>query len=171
MCNLDCGVATRLWDCLLPCSTCVCVRVHCFACDLRFCPACRSRGPFVVKVCRGNLQILSNCRSIQSGRQRIDLGGNCKRIQRPGVQGTCLRQIVDDCLPYRAVETRTVRAMTRSLDPKCPDFGRKAIISKVRRCPENCSVLAIVFNMFFPFVEVANADIAMWKLWRARLEK
>ena len=63
------------------------------------------------------------------------------------------------------------RAMTRSLDPKCPDFGRKAMTSQVRRCPEYCSVLAIVFNMFFPFVEVANADTAMWKLWRAGLEK
>ena len=74
------------------CCFAVSVRVNCFACELRFCPACRSRGPLVVKVCRGNLQVLRNCRSIQSGRQRIDLGGNCKRIQRPGVQGTRLRQ-------------------------------------------------------------------------------
>ena len=33
------------------------------------------------------------------------------------------------------------------------------------------TVLAIVFNMFFPFVEVANAGTAMWKLWRAGFEK
>ena len=46
-----------------------------------------------VKVCRGNLQVLRNCRSIQTGRQRIDLDGNCKRIQRLGVQGTRLRQL------------------------------------------------------------------------------
>ena len=46
-----------------------------------------------VKVCRGNLQVLRNYRSIQSGRQRIDLDGNCKRIQRLGVQGTRLRQL------------------------------------------------------------------------------
>ena len=87
------------------------------------------------------------------------------------IKRTIAKWIAADCLPYRTVETGAFRAMTRSLDPKCPDFGRKAMTSQVRRCPEYCSVLAIVFNMFFPFVEVANADTAMWKLWRARLEK
>ena len=87
------------------------------------------------------------------------------------IKRTIAKWIAADCLPYRTVEMCTFRAMTRSLDPKCPDFGRKTMTSQVRRCPEYCSVLAIVFNMFFPFVEVANADIAMWKLWRAGLEK
>ena len=59
------------------------------------------------------------------------------------------------------VETRAFRAMTRSLDPKCPDFGRKAMTSQVRRCPQYCSVLAIVFNMFFPFVGVPNVGTGM----------
>ena len=80
------------------------------------------------------------------------------------IKRTIAKWIAPDCLPYRTVETHTFRAMTRSLDPKCPDFGRKAMTSQVRRYPEYCSVLAIVFNMFFPFVEVANAEIAMWKL-------
>ena len=30
---------------------------------------------------------------------------------------------VTDCLPYRTVQTTAFRAMTRSLDPKCSDFG------------------------------------------------
>ena len=63
------------------------------------------------------------------------------------------------------------RAMTRSLNLKCPDFGRKAMTSQVRRYPEYCSILAIVFNMLFPFVEIANAGTAKWELWRAGLEK
>ena len=87
------------------------------------------------------------------------------------IKQTIAKWIAVDCLPYKIVETHTFRAMTRSLDPKCPDFGRKAMTSQVRHCLEYCSVLAIVFNMFFPFVEVANADTTMWKLWRARLEK
>ena len=40
--------------------------------------------------------------------------------------------IVADCLPYRIVETRTFRAMVKSLDPKCPKFGRKALTAQVR---------------------------------------
>ena len=87
------------------------------------------------------------------------------------IKRTIAKWIAADCLPYRTVETATFKAMTRSLDPKCPDFGRKAMTSQVRRCPEYCSVLAIVFNMFFPFVEVANAGIAMWKFGRAGLGK
>ena len=87
------------------------------------------------------------------------------------IKRTIAKWIAADCLPYRIVETRAFRAMTRSLDPKCPDFGRKAMTSQVRRCPEYCSVFAIVFKMFFPFVEVANADAAIWKLWHVGLEK
>ena len=87
------------------------------------------------------------------------------------IKRTNAKWIAADCLPYKIVETRAFRAMTRSLDPKCSDFGRKAMTSHVRHYPEYCSVLAIVFNMFFPFVEVANADTAMWKLWRAGLQK
>ena len=37
--------------------------------------------------------------------------------------------IVADCIPYRTVETHTIRVMTWSLDPKCPDFGREAMTS------------------------------------------
>ena len=85
------------------------------------------------------------------------------------IKRTIAKWIAADCLPYRTMEMRVFRAMTRSLDPKCPDFGRKAMTSQVRRCPEYCSILAIVFNMFFPFVEVANAGTAMWKLWRTGL--
>ena len=44
--------------------------------------------------------------------------------------------IAEDCLIYRTVKTHTSRAMTRSLDPKCPNFGRKAITSQVGHCLE-----------------------------------
>ena len=87
------------------------------------------------------------------------------------IKRTIAKWIAADCLPYRTVERHALRAMTRSLDPKCPDFGRKAMTSQVRRCPQYCLVLAIVFNMFFPFVEVANVGTAMWKLWRVGLQK
>ena len=87
------------------------------------------------------------------------------------IKQTIAKWIAVDCLTYRIVETRTFRAMTKSLDPKCPEFGRKAMTSQVRHYPEYYSVLAIIFNMFFPFVEVANAGIAKWELWRAGLEK
>ena len=87
------------------------------------------------------------------------------------IKQTIAKWIAADCLPYRTVETCTFRAMTRSLDPKCPNFGWKAMTSQVRRCPQYCSVLAIVFNMFFPFVEVPNVGTTMWKIWRARLQK
>ena len=39
--------------------------------------------------------------------------------------------IAADCLPYHTVQTTAFRAMTRSLDPKCPDFGRKGITVEV----------------------------------------
>ena len=45
------------------------------------------------------------------------------------IKRTIAKWIVVDCLPYRTVETVAFTAMTRSLDPKCPDFGRKAITS------------------------------------------
>ena len=62
-------------------------------------------------------------------------------------------------------------AMTRRLDPKCLDFGRKAIISQVGHCLEYCSVLPAFFNMFFSINEVANACIGEWKQWHAAIEK
>ena len=65
------------------------------------------------------------------------------------IKRTIAKWIVADCLPYRIVEMRAFRAMTRSLDPKCPDFGRKAMTSQVRHCPEYCSVFAIVLTCFF----------------------
>ena len=79
------------------------------------------------------------------------------------IKRTIEKWIAADCLPYKTVETHAFRAMTRSLDPKCPDFHRKAMTSQVRRCPKYCVVFAIVFNTFFPFVEVANAGTTMWK--------
>ena len=48
------------------------------------------------------------------------------------LQRTIGKWIAADCLPYRTVETPAFRAMLKSLDPKCPDFGRKAITSQVR---------------------------------------
>ena len=87
------------------------------------------------------------------------------------IKQTVAKWIVADCLPYRTVEMCTFRAMIRSLDLKCPDFSRKAMTSQVRLCPQYCSVLAIVFNMFFPFVEVADVGTAMWKFWCAVLQK
>ena len=63
--------------------------------------------------------------------------------------------IAADCLPYRTMETAMFRAMTRNLDPKCPDFGRKAITSQVGHCLEYYSVLPEFLNMFFPIIAVA----------------
>ena len=76
-----------------------------------------------------------------------------------------------DCLLYRIVETCAFKSMTRSLDPKCPNFGGKAMTSQMRHCPKYYLVLAIVFRMYFPFVEVANTATAKWELWHAGLEK
>ena len=45
------------------------------------------------------------------------------------IKRTIAKWIAADCLPYRIVETCAFRAMTRSLDLKCPDFGRKAMTS------------------------------------------
>ena len=46
------------------------------------------------------------------------------------IKRTSAKWIATDCLPYRTVETTAFRAMTRNLDPKCPDFGRKVITSQ-----------------------------------------
>ena len=51
------------------------------------------------------------------------------------IKRTIAKWIAADCVSYKTVEMRTFRAMTRNLDPKCPDFGRKAMTSQVRRCP------------------------------------
>ena len=45
------------------------------------------------------------------------------------IKRTIAKWIAADCLPYKTVETRAFRAMTRSLDPKCPNFSRKAMTS------------------------------------------
>ena len=45
------------------------------------------------------------------------------------IKRTIANWIAANCLPYRIVEMRTFRAMTRSLDLKCPDFRRKAMTS------------------------------------------
>ena len=71
------------------------------------------------------------------------------------IKRTIAKWIAHDCLPYRTVETAAFRAMTRNLDPKCPDFGRKAITSQMGHCQEYCSVLPEFLNMFFPIIVVA----------------
>ena len=43
------------------------------------------------------------------------------------IKQTIAKWIAADCLPYRTVETAAFKVMTRNLDPKCPDFSRKAI--------------------------------------------
>ena len=48
------------------------------------------------------------------------------------IKRTIVKWIAADCLPYRTVETAAFKAMTRNLDPKCPDFGRKAITSQLK---------------------------------------
>ena len=71
------------------------------------------------------------------------------------IKRTILEWIAADCLPYRIVETAAFKAMTMNLDPKCPDFGRKAITSQVGHCHEYCSILPEFLNMFFPIIAVA----------------
>ena len=71
------------------------------------------------------------------------------------IKGTIAKWIVADCLPYKTVETTVFRAMTRNLDPKCPDFSKKAINSHVGHCLEYYSVLLACLNMFFPIIAVA----------------
>ena len=68
---------------------------------------------------------------------------------------TIAKWIATDCLPYKTMETAAFRAMTRNLDPKCPDFDRKVISSQVGHCPEYYSVLSAFLNMFFPIIGVA----------------
>ena len=71
------------------------------------------------------------------------------------IKRTIAKWIAADCLPYRTMETAAFRAMTRNLDPKCPDFGRKAIDSQVGHYHEYCSVFPSFLNMFFPIIVVA----------------
>ena len=71
------------------------------------------------------------------------------------IKRTIAKWIVADCLPHRTVETTTFKAMTRNLDPKCPDFGKKAITSQVGHYHEYCSVFPAFLNMFFPIIAVA----------------
>ena len=87
------------------------------------------------------------------------------------IKQTIAKWIATGCLPCKIVEMHVFRAMTRSLDLKCPDFSRKTIISQMRHHPEYYLVFAAIFNMFFPTIEVANVGIVKWKLWRVGLEK
>ena len=52
------------------------------------------------------------------------------------IKRTIAKWTTADCLPYRTVEMHAFRAMTRTLDPKCPSFGRKAVTSQMRHYPE-----------------------------------
>ena len=65
------------------------------------------------------------------------------------IKQTIAKWIAKDCLLYRVVETATFRAMTRNLDPKCPNFLKKAITSQVGHCHEYCSVFPAFLTMFF----------------------
>ena len=65
------------------------------------------------------------------------------------IKRTIEKWIAADYLPYRTVDTAAFRTMTRNADPKCPDFGRKAITPQVGHCPEHYTVLPEFFNMFF----------------------
>ena len=78
--------------------------------------------------------------------------------------------IVVDCLPYRTVEMRTFRAMTRSLHAKFPDFSKKSDNLLVAHCLEYCSVLPAIFNIFF-ITEIANVYTRKWKLRGVEIEK
>lgn len=53
--------------------------------------------------------------------------------------------VAADCLPYRTVETPAFRAMARSLDPKCPEYGRKGLTAEVNFFSLASFFLAIVF--------------------------
>ena len=65
------------------------------------------------------------------------------------IKRTIAKWIAADYLPYRIVDTTVFRAMARNLDPKCPDFGGKAITSQVGHYHEYCSVLPAFLNIFF----------------------
>ena len=71
------------------------------------------------------------------------------------IKRTIAKWIAVDCLLYIIMEATTFMAMTRNLDPKCPDFGRKAITSQVGHCHEYYSVLPAFLNMFFPIIAIA----------------
>ena len=65
------------------------------------------------------------------------------------IKQTIAKWIAVDCLPYRTLEMRAFKVMTRSLDLKCPDFGRKAITFQVGQYPNYFLVLPEFLNMFF----------------------
>ena len=46
--------------------------------------------------------------------------------------------VARDCMPMSAVETDAFRAMTREFDPRCPNFGRKAMAAEVSCYPVWC---------------------------------
>ena len=69
------------------------------------------------------------------------------------IMRTIAKWITMNCLPYRIVETHAFRAMTRSLDLKCSDFGRKAITSQMGQYPEYCLVFAAVLTCSFPILK------------------
>ena len=71
------------------------------------------------------------------------------------IKRTIAKWIATDCLPYRTVETTAFKAMTRNLDPKCPNFGRKAITSQVGHYHKYCSVPPEFLNMFCSIIAVA----------------
>ena len=63
--------------------------------------------------------------------------------------------IVADYLPYHTVWTTAFRVMTRNLDPKCPDFGRKGIIVEVGDFLCSCCFLVsfyVVLISFFSYI-------------------
>ena len=62
--------------------------------------------------------------------------------------------IAANCLPYRTVEMRTFRAMVKSLDPKCPEFGRKALTAHVRHRPWYCFFhISFIFYFFISMIK------------------
>ena len=71
-------------------------------------------------------------------------------------------------LLYRKLQTTAFRAMTRSLDPKFPDFWRKGITAEVRnllcKCcfpVSSCVVLVSVFHCIVLFFLIATIFIAV----------
>ena len=83
--------------------------------------------------------------------------------------------IAAGCLLYRTVQSTSFRSMTRSLDTKCPDFGRKGITAEVGnllcRCcflVFSCVVLVSVFHcivLFFFFATIFIAVEIWFVLW------
>ena len=63
------------------------------------------------------------------------------------------------------------RAMTRRLELKCPDFGRKTIRSQMGHYLEYCSLLPAFIDMLLSIIEVANAYTEEWNHWPTEIEK